>query len=540
MGKSKHFFANHRKSCRRAIIMSAVSMVFCAAFILALIFDNLKQITPVLPYLLLLLAIVPFALELVNVFVLEKKWINTVVFWFSMGYLFLIFCIMAYALSKFWLFFTEIVPFAIAAFLILMLIWYFRAIHYTNKKRKVIGVVLVIGVTVTIVCYLFDLRPFYLTSGAVVFAVEDEYQIAWSTSVNSTGYVTVGDKTYYDAEAGSYDISKAHKVSVPREELDAAGGYEISSKALYHPWAYLSITGKTVSEEYSFRPVDTSDGFQIYNISDNHEINTGAIKAASYWGEDLDLLIMNGDIINDVSSDLQIAYIYKLANKITKGSVPVIYTRGNHEVNGSRVDELSDYVASKDGKFYYTVRFDNAWFLVLDTCSDHQDDEQLVQGSANCYPYKLEETEWLRQVVDEEEYLADGIEYRFVVSHVAFTRTSNNKAENETKDTWIELTNQMDLDLLIAGHSHKVKFYQVGDEGLLATNFPMVLGSVRNDDDWTGESGIDFEFSGTSLELKDGTMSLQFTNTDGTEMARYLFNPEDNRWTEEFYLYPTR
>lgn len=537
---AKKIIDNTKKASRRALIASIIFAVVCAAFILILIFDNLKQITPPLPYLMLGAAVLPVALQIINICRIKKRWVSEVVFWFSLLYFAAVFCIMAYAMSKFWLFFTEIVPFVVAAFLICMLCWYFRAVHYTNKKRRIIGAVTIVGVVLTIIYYIFDIHPFYMTSGAVVFAVEDEYQIAWSTSVNSTGYVVVGDNTYYDAEAGTYDIEKSHKISVPMDELDAAGGYIIYSRALYHPWAYLSINGGTLSKEYSFRPVDTTDGFQIYNISDNHEINTGAAKAAGYWGESLDLLIVNGDVINDVSSDFQIAYLYRLINKITNGSIPTICTRGNHEANGSMVDELSDYIASYDDKFYYTVKLGNVWFLVLDTCSDHQDDEVLVSGSANYYPYKLEETEWLQTVVDGEEYNAADIEYRFVVSHVGFTRKSGNNAENETKATWIELTNQMNIDLLIAGHSHKVRFYNVGDESLHDTNFAMLLGSVRNDDDWTGESGIDFEFSGTAIEIQNHNVTVAFTNSEKVKMAEYCYDTDANYWKETLYLYNSR
>ena len=94
---------------------------------------------------------------------------------------------------------------------------------YTGKafQKDVLLCVCVFGV--------LGLAVFRFTSGGAVFAVGDEYQIAWSTSVKSAGSVTVNGVTYYDADNGRNRISTLHKVSVPMSELDRAKSYEINS-----------------------------------------------------------------------------------------------------------------------------------------------------------------------------------------------------------------------------------------------------------------------------------------------------------------------
>jgi len=65
-----------------------------------------------------------------------------------------------------------------------------------------------------------------------VFAVEEEYQIVWTTTINATGQVKVGDNLYSETYSGSLDSeTTVHKVVVPMSELDMAKEYEIISGA---------------------------------------------------------------------------------------------------------------------------------------------------------------------------------------------------------------------------------------------------------------------------------------------------------------------
>lgn len=137
-------------------------------------------------------------------------------------------------------------------------------------------------------------------------------------------------------------------------ELDNAKSYTLSSTPVYSEAAYLSVSGKERQKTYSFRPADSSDGLQIYNISDNHEVLSGAANAGRYFGDDLDILILNGDNINDVSSLWQISLIYKLASRITGGERPVIYVRGNHECNGRYAARFARLPSGQRTEIYTT------------------------------------------------------------------------------------------------------------------------------------------------------------------------------------------
>ena len=132
-------------------------------------------------------------------------------------------------------------------------------------------------------------------------------------------------------------------------ELDAADGYTIRSASVYSEAAYLSVTRNEHSVEHKFRPVDASDGLQMYNIS------------------------------------------------------------GNHECIGNYADELPQYVSSGDGGLYYTVKFGNAFSLVLDTALDKMADNHLFKPSSIFEIRREEQAERLNGLI----YLGEDCEYRF-------------------------------------------------------------------------------------------------------------------------------
>ncbi len=114
---------------------------------------------------------------------------------------------------------------AIAAF---ALVLFFPVQGYQKVKWAVLAVVVILAVIIG-----YDLRPCRFTYGAVVYAVEDDYQIVFSTSDSAMAWVTVGDTNYYDLYAGSSrSADKVHKVTVPQSALDAAGGYTICAQQM--------------------------------------------------------------------------------------------------------------------------------------------------------------------------------------------------------------------------------------------------------------------------------------------------------------------
>ncbi len=490
-----------------AIVLSALYMLeFFGTGIL--IFENMYYTFAAMPYLLSAIAVLPLVFSILNVTVFKKRMLSVGMICaaalMAIGH----FLFTAFVLSKLTFVLIYGLPYFIIIAIVVVFLFLILAYPKLNKPGKKLAVIILsTAIFFVSVFGVLKLTVFRYTSDGVVFAVEDEYQIAWSTSVKSTGYITIGDYTFYDEEGGSNNVSKLHKITVPMELLDEVKSYTLHSTPVYSEAAYLSVSGKERTKTYTFRPVDTTDGLQIYNISDSHECLSGPSAAAGYFGDTLDLLVLNGDIINDVSSEWQISFIYKLASRITAGTRPVIFVRGNHECNGSLASSLADYVGSRDGTFYYTVQFDDVFMLILDTNNDMSDDNFLISPQANFELVRQQETEWLNSL----EYFGEDCEYRLLFSHMAFALSDYNRFPEWTEEL-IATTDGM-FDLCISGHSHKLDYAEAGTD--TNTSYPVLRGSIRSNTRSSGEGVLPTAFTGTAIECKDGSITAWFTNSKG-------------------------
>ena len=350
--------------------------------------------------------------------------------------------------------FFEISMYLFASYAAYAFLFRFPTCHLAKNKtykRILLGVVLALIVVVG-----FDLEFHQLTSGPVVYAVEDTYQIVWTTSTNAIARVHVGDTVYVDGFAGSErSDTTVHKIIVPMSELDFAQSYTISSTQVLYRGPYSGILGSTIEKTYDFFPVDLSDGLNYYTVSDIHEHPKAAIEAAKYYGDTLDFLVMAGDIVSHPERAEDAELIVQIAHAITCGSRPVVYARGNHEVKSDYADQLHRYVGSLNETFYYTFQLSGIFGIVLDLGEDHEDDWWEYYGTAHFEAYREDQTAFLNEVLADSAFDEANIEYRMAICHIPVTLVNQAYLE-ETQLAWTALLNQMDLDILVSGHKHQL------------------------------------------------------------------------------------
>ena len=495
-------------SCLGAIFSALPSVLFFAT--LSLTATRLYYTEKYLPYLLGVWFLLPLIFWVVNFVFVRKKALGIAAFFIGIAFSCGEFVFLAYSLSKLTYFFMAGTPFFLVVAMIGFLVLFLKSGSFRPIVKRLVCALLAVVFALISVFGLFHLLPVYFNSDAVVFAVEDEYQIGWSTSTTTVGYVVIGDNVYTDSVAGEMRVSKIHKVSVDRAVLEQEKEYTICAKGIFNKRAYLTVESAKISRSYPFRPIDATDGVQIYDVSDNHLLTAGAVKAGSYWGDDLDLLIANGDLINDVSAEWQITNAYRLMSAISQSSRPVIVTRGNHEAVGTRLTELPNWFGSRDGTFYYTVRFDDILFIVLDIANDMDDTASTISATANYNEYREKEVEWLTALKESEIAKNPQIRHVIGVCHIAFPLNLE-RYHGETSARILSLTESMGVELLLSGHSHRIAFYDAKD-GENVASYPVVLGSVRNDNDLSNESVSAFRFTGTALEIGEN-ITLFFTDS---------------------------
>ena len=336
------------------------------------------------------------------------------------------------------------------------------ALKWTTLGIAVFGTVLI----------AFDVKANYFTYEPVVYAVEDDYQIVFSTNDESIAWVEVDGTKYYDLYAGSMKSKDlVHKVTVPQEELDKAGKYTIGAQTMIYRGPFGGYKGKILSKDYNFRGVDISDGLDYYTLTDIHGARKGAAQAAAAFEADLkkqgrttDFIVILGDSYSMIDSEYDAQFTNLVAHDITKGEYPVIYARVNHELKGEYADDVYKYVGSNNQNFYYDFELagGKVYGITLDIGEDHDDDWWEYYGTAQFVQYQDEQTAMLNQILAENRYI--GRDYTIVCCHVPIQFVNSRHNHETVKAQWTLLLNEIQPDICVYGHQHDLYPFLDGQE----------------------------------------------------------------------------
>lgn len=362
-------------------------------------------------------------------------------------------------------------------------------------------------------------KPEIFAALPTVYAVADKYIIIVPVNEPCLMWVGIGENEYYDDSNGILRSGRlTHKMTVPMAELDAARNYTVRWRKMIERKPYRSEVGEIEEYTSAFRPIDPNkERINIYNIADAHNRVEGPINAGKYFertGEELDLLLLNGDIPNHSGDVAYFEAIHRIAAGVTGGEIPVVFARGNHDTRGVCAELIEDYTPTDNGVSYYTFRLGPVWGIVMDCAEDKPDDHVEYAHTICCEDFRRRETRWLEALCNAEkpEYSDGGIKYKIVVVHNPFTERRNPPfdIEEDTFAHWASLLREnVKPHLMICGHVHKCYVtYPGGERDAFGQPCPIVAASKLSKDD------LSF-FVGGAITL-DGNMAyVRFTDNDG-------------------------
>lgn len=312
--------------------------------------------------------------------------------------------------------------------------------------------------------------PEHMLACPTVFAMRDTYQIFMPFDCEVLVSIRVGNETYYDDSNGIMRSGRpVHQVEVPMDALDAAGEYTVIVRKVIERKPYFPTSEEAVEYVFPFRPVprEADRPIHIYHISDAHNLVESPVAAGQYFGEELDLLILNGDIPNHSGDVKNFNAVYEIASRITGGTRPVVFSRGNHDTRGIHAEDFPQYTPTADGKTYFTFRAGNIWGLVLDCGEDKTDDHGEYGYTAVFHAFRRKETAFIRQVIANaaEEYDAPDVVHKLVICHIPFTFTAHEPfdIEQELYGEWARMLREsVRPELMICGHNHQAEIWPVG------------------------------------------------------------------------------
>lgn len=359
--------------------------------------------------------------------------------------------------------------------------------------------------------------PPALSTFPTVFAVGNTYQIIVPFTKEAVVWVRVGETLYYDDANGILrSAASLHRIEVPMQALDSAKQYTLAYRVMTERKPYFPTSEETQELTVSFRPLPAEGAVRIYHISDCHNLEDPVIRAGSFFGKAPDLLILNGDVPDHSGSTEKFETVYRLASALTGGERPVVFARGNHDTRGLCAEQFGDYTPTRDGKTYYTFRLGSLWGMVLD-CGEDKNDDCEEYGHTVCFHrFREKETEWIRHVVAhaEEEYAADGVKHRLLISHIPFSYIQEPPFDIEQPlyAEWCRLMREhVKPDLALHGHLHQTEVWPPnGSHDHLGQACTAVIGSrpiFKNKQ--TGEPP---HFVGTAVTLDGNRIQIVFND----------------------------
>ena len=343
-----------------------------------------------------------------------------------------------------------------------------------------------------------------------VFAVGNDYQIAVTSKAQAFISIRIGDELFLDESNGILcSASKTHIFAVPQELLNREKHYTVIEKGIIKRLPYFSKTRADKFYEYDFIPV-SGENPKCYHIADAHNLVDEPVAAARAFG-DFDFLILNGDIPNHTGRPENLYVVFDIISKLTGGKIPVVFSRGNHDLRGVCAEMFAQYTPSRNGRTYYTFRLGGIWGICLDCGEDKPDSHEEYGCTVACHQFRLKETEYLKEVIANarNEYAAPGVTHRLVIAHNPFTRRYEPpfNIEEDIYSEWARLLKEnVKPDLMICGHTHRYSIDEVGGrEDALGQPCDVVVASQK-DGNTVGGAGFVF---------RDGEIGITFCDNKG-------------------------
>jgi len=356
-----------------------------------------------------------------------------------------------------------------------------------------------------------------LRTTPAVFAVEKEYQIIVPVLRDCLFWVRIGEKEYYDEANGIMkSLSEYHRVKVPMEVLDNAKAYTVCVRPLVERKPYYTESEPVLEFGYEFTPIPEGT-VRAYHIADAHNKVNEPVAAAKVFG-DIDFLILNGDVIDNSGDATKFYNIYEICEKLTGGSKPVVFSRGNHDMRGLYAEKFLEYTPNSYGNTYYTFRLGKIWGVILD-CGEDKDDSNVEYGhTVVCHSFRQRQTAFLQQIIQrkELEYAGDDVKKRLVISHVPFSFVGRPPfdIEQEIYGEWTRLLREeVKPELMICGHMHGIDVWHPGGEqDHLGQPCPVVIGADVKEN----------FFAGCGYIFEEVRTQVIFTDSEGNSETRIL------------------
>lgn len=298
--------------------------------------------------------------------------------------------------------------------------------------------------------------------------------VMWKTDKPAMAWVEYdeyeGNTFYAEEPIVAYDVLDGRRRVMDTLHCVRIEGLKPGTKYFYRIFSKETVKygdygrmefGKTVASSANydgpthFRTFDPkAKTVRFAMINDIHETPERIRELCSKVDfSDISFVLLNGDMLSTVNDDAQVysVFIDACVDAFAK-SVPIVYTRGNHETRGAYTDELHKYFPNShpEHQWYGSFNIGEVNFLILDCGEDKPDSNYEYSGMAEFDAYRLKEAEWLKQEVGKK----DDHKLRIVALHIP-PMTDGWHGNLHLRETLMPVLNHADVDLMLSGHTHR-------------------------------------------------------------------------------------
>lgn len=358
----------------------------------------------------------------------------------------------------------------------------------------------------------------FLSCKPSVFVIGSEYEILLNAEKNGIFSVEIGGTVYYEENSGVLSSEKPYaKIRVPQIALNSEKCYTVCYREAVNRKAYFSEMGESVFEKFNFKPLTKTDNINFYYISDVHYRFDVALNAALFFGDELDALVVNGDM-GELESEQNYFNVCKLVADISGGEIPVIFVRGNHDTRGRLAERFTDHFPSNGKKTYYTFELGPLHGIALDCGEDKLDSYEQYAGNNVFEAFRRKETDFLKALSRSEKLT-------FAVSHICPAQVTIKKykelpnplynIENDVYAEWNEELARLGVKFMLCGHYHKTYILERNDKkSTLPNEYPVIIGAEPSRETYIG----------TALTLSGSELLVRFTNDKKEVLNTYTLD----------------
>ncbi|HOH51477.1 MAG TPA: metallophosphoesterase [Candidatus Hydrogenedentes bacterium] len=318
--------------------------------------------------------------------------------------------------------------------------------------------------------------PFAVVHGPVVQSPgTGEVTVTWHTNRPATAAVRCAvdggeERVFVTSRDGLIpNDSTSHAVRVTGLAPGKPFTYTLVSREFKGYRTPYEVThGETLtSGPFTCTPTDPAERpFSFIMWNDIHD--KGKLLASMFddtdW-DDVDFVVLNGDIINDCITEQQaFRAFYDVCAARFGASLPLVFVRGNHETRGPWARRLREVVPGRGGEYYYSFPHGGAHFVVMDSGEDKPDGNKEYAGLVEFGSFRERQTRWLEADLASEA--AKAARWKILLTHQppAF-EPDDGFGMREVRRLWQPLAEAAGARLWLSGHTHSFSWVRPGGAG---------------------------------------------------------------------------